>query len=185
MNRRSHGFLIHLPGAPSSLCKTRMMRTISTACGLIAALALAPVLGGCGKSFIQNTDVEDTKEHRDIITFCEQYRRAVERKDIGTLLALASPEYYEDGGNVDASDDIDYAGLKDYLVERFGDANAIRYEIRYRRILREGPRVFVDYTYSGSFRLPTNEGEKWRNTVEENRLELLDHGDTFTIVAGM
>src|SRR5690606_39934672 len=111
--------------------------------------------------------------------------RALERKDIATLLSMASPEYYENGGNVDASDDIDYAGLKDYLTDRFSDANAIRYEIRYRRITREGPRVFVDYTYSGSFRLPTNEGEKWRSTVEENRLELLEHGDTFTIVAGM
>lgn len=151
--------------------------------GLVAALALA--LAGCNKTYIQNTDVEDTEQHREIITFCEQYRRALERKDIATLLSMASPEYYENGGNVDASDDIDYAGLKDYLTDRFSDANAIRYEIRYRRITREGPRVFVDYTYSGSFRLPTNEGEKWRSTVEENRLELLEHGDTFTIVAGM
>ncbi|HHH29857.1 MAG TPA: hypothetical protein ENK57_16135, partial [Polyangiaceae bacterium] len=117
----------------------------------------------------------------------EQYRRALERKDVAALLDLASPHYYEDGGNVDASDDIDYAGLREYLLEKFEDANAIRYEIRYRRITKDEEYVLVDFTYSGSFRLPTSDGdEKWRSTVAENRLELVLHEDEgYKIVAGM
>ena len=124
---------------------------------------------GCSQYYIPNTDVEDSDENRKIVAFCEVYRRAVERKDIATLLDLASPHYYEDGGNVDATDDIDYAGLRDYLIERFEDANAIRYEIRYRRVSKDEDFIFVDYTYSGSFRLPGEKGDKWRSTVEENR----------------
>jgi hypothetical protein len=140
---------------------------------------------GCSKYYIPNTDVEDSDDNRKIVAFCELYRRAIERKDLATLLDLASPHYYEDGGNVDATDDIDYAGLRDYLIDRFEEASAIRYEIRYRRITSDDDYEFVDFTYSGSFRLPGKDGEKWRSTVEENRLELVAVDEDFKIVAGM
>jgi hypothetical protein len=149
-------------------------------------LASLLLLGsGCATHFIPNTDVVDNPDNRQIVIFCERYRRAVERKDLVTLMELASPNYYEDGGNVDASDDIDYAGLRDFLSKKFGEAKAIRYEIRYRRISRSEQMVLVDYTYSGSFRLPTEAGDKWRSIVEENRLELVASGESFKIVAGM
>ncbi|MBM4374031.1 MAG: hypothetical protein FJ095_03025 [Deltaproteobacteria bacterium] len=150
---------------------------------------------GCATHFIPNTDVEDTSEHRRVVAFCEAYRKGVERKDVPTLLGMASPSYYEEGPNADASDDLDYAGLKSYLTNRFEGANNIRYEVRYRRITFEKrkclrsdvkcDRVLVDYTYSGSYRLGTKDGEKWKSTVEENRLELVPHGETFLIVTGM
>lgn len=152
---------------------------------LTVASLSSPALMGCSKNYIQNTDVEETPANTSVVAFCEVYRKAVERQDIATLLQLASPEYYEDGGNIDASDDIDYAGLREYLVAKFGDAHAIRYEIRYRRVLHEEGYVYVDYTYSGSFRVPTASGDKWRNAVEENRLELVADGESFRIVAGM
>jgi hypothetical protein len=157
----------------------------STRAVLVLALALAPVLSGCPEYYIANTDVEDTDDNRKIVEFCEIYRHAVERKDIPTLLDLASPDYYEDGGNVDAADDIDFAGLKDYLSSKFDETKAIRYEIRYRRVMVEEERIFVDYTYSGSFRLPTHIGEKWQSNVDENRLELVPSGESYKIVAGM
>jgi len=151
----------------------------------VLLMVASVTIGGCSKHYIQNTDVEQTPDNKSVVEFCEVYRRAVERKDIPTLLQLASPEYYEDGGNIDASDDIDYAGLREYLTEKFDDAHAIRYEIRYRRISHEDDYVYVDFTYSGSFRVPTASGDKWRNAVEENRLELVADGETFRIVAGM
>ena len=47
---------------------------------------------GCSKSYIPNTDVEDTSENKKVISFCEKYRHAVEEKDVGGLLKLASPK---------------------------------------------------------------------------------------------
>ncbi|MEM6788395.1 MAG: hypothetical protein AAF928_15120 [Myxococcota bacterium] len=154
----------------------------------MTAVVAAAVVGagvGCNKTFIPNTDIEDTDENRRIVEFCEVYRRAVERKDIDSLINLASKQYYEDGGNVDASDDIDYAGLRDYLESKFDEARGIRYEIRYRRVATDDRFILVDYTYSGSVRLPSSDGEKWNSTVEENRLELVAAGDSFHIVRGM
>jgi hypothetical protein len=156
---------------------------------VLAAFAVAAsVLTGCASQYIPNTDVEDTEENRKIIAFCEKYRHAVEEKNIGVLMQLASEDYYATGGNVDPRDDIDYAGLKTYLAGAFQDARAIRYEIRYRRILRddeEKERIFIDYTYSASYRIPGLKGEEWRRKVEDNRLEITPVKDDYRILTGM
>jgi hypothetical protein len=161
----------------------RLLRIVVAACLLVGS---ARALSGCTTHYIPNTDVEDTDDNRKIIAFCEKYRHAVENKNIGMLLKLASPKYYEDGGNVDASDDLDFAGLKDYLASKFQDARAIRYEIRYRRVVKEDDdRIFVDYTYSASYRIPGAKGEEWRRKVEDNRLELVPYNEDYRIVGGM
>jgi hypothetical protein len=143
-------------------------------------------LGGCARDFIPNTDVENTELNRKVIQFCEQYRRAVERRNTAQLLRMADPAYYEDGGNVDASDDLDYAGLKEYLEGKFRDTKAIRYEIRYRRVGQgRGNEIHVDYTYSASYKIATAGGDVWRRTVADNRLQLVSVKDGYRIVAGM
>jgi hypothetical protein len=163
-----------------------MPRRIILACFAPFALGALAALGACNAHTIPNTDVEDTDDNRRVISFCEEYRRAVEQRKVGLLLQLAHPSYYEDGGNVDATDDIDYVGLKDYLEERFRETKAIRYEIRYRRVgLGRKETVLVDFTYSASYKIPTPSGDVWRRTVADNRLELVPHGDAFKIVAGM
>ncbi|WP_231864320.1 MULTISPECIES: nuclear transport factor 2 family protein [Sorangium] len=129
--------------------------------------------------------MEDNDDNRKIISFCEKYRNAVESKNVGELLKLASPKYYEDGGNIDAADDLDYAGLRAYLTGKFQDARAIRYEIRYRRVLKGDDVIYVDYTFSASYRIPGGKGEEWRRKVDDNRLELVEYQDGYRIVAGM
>jgi len=158
----------------------RMFRPLAL---ILSALAL---LAGCATRYIPNTDVEDTDANRRVIDFCEQYRHAVETRNVPVLLKLADPKYYEDGGNADASDDLDFAGLKDYLEDRFRETRAIRYEIRYRRV-GEGRKnsIFVDYTYSASYKIPTPTGDLWRRRVADNRLEIVPQGDSFRILSGM
>jgi hypothetical protein len=144
------------------------------------------VLSGCATQLIPNTDLEDTRDNRTVVDFCEIYRHAVERRDIDKLLSLAHPDYYEDGGNVDATDDLDYAGLKAYLESEFVRARAIRYEIHYRRITKNERNGWnVDYTYSASYKLPDGETEVWHREVAENELVLVASGDSFKILSGM
>lgn len=139
--------------------------------------------------YIPNTDVEDTSENRKVIAFCEKYRHAIEDRNVPLLLDMASPSYYEDGGNVDATDDMDFSGLQNYLDGRFRDTRAIRYEIRYRRIhMTSAGRVHVDFTYTASFKIPGLSGQdEWRHTVADNRLELVPEQDkeSYKILAGM
>ncbi len=111
---------------------------------------------------------------------------AVEQRNTARLLMMADKSYYEDGGNVDASDDLDYDGLKDYLEKEFSKTLAIRYEIHYRRV-SEGRKntLLVDYTYSASYKIPTVEGDVWRRRVADNRMELARDGEGFRILSGM
>jgi hypothetical protein len=153
--------------------------------GYVAFLGLTQV--ACTQQMIPNTDVGDTEENRKIVQFCEEYRHAVENRKVGVLLGLAHPKYYENGGNIDATDDIDRAGLKEFLEERFRDTRTIRYEIRYRRVqFMKDETVFVDYTYSASYKIPGPTGEDvWHRQVADNRLELVPHEGTFLILSGM
>lgn len=151
-----------------------------------AVIVLGLASGACSKTYIPNTDVEDTSANRKVIAFCEEYRHAVEDKDVGKLLNMASPRYFEDGGNTNPEDDHDYDGLKDYLTSTFVKTQTIRYEIRYRKVtVAENKRVYVEYTYSASYRIPGTKGEEWRHTIADNRLELLPEGENYKILAGM
>jgi hypothetical protein len=152
---------------------------------LLLAFAALTALG-CSHQYILNTDVEDSDFNRKVIEYCEQYRHAVEQRNTARLLKMAAPSYYEDGGNVDASDDLDYAGLENYLNTEFNQTRAIRYEIHYREV-SEGRKntVLVDYTYSASYKVPTPHGDVWRRRVADNRLQLMREGDGFRILSGM
>ncbi len=153
---------------------------------LLACAALAVPLGGCTTHYIPNTDVEDTEDNRRVIDFCEQYRHAVEARNIPMLLKLADQRYYEDGGNADSSDDMDYDGLREYLEGQFKQTRAIRYEMHYRRVLPGKKKtLFVDYTYTASYKIPSPSGDLWRRRVSDNRLEIVPTGETFKILAGM
>lgn len=162
--------------------------------GLLALIgATAPL--GCTQQYLPNTDVVETDFNREVIEFCEKYRHAVESKNVPQLLEMADSSYYEDGGTVDTSDDIDLAGLKEYLETKFKKTSGIRYEIRYRAV-SEGRKdvIFVDYTYSASYKIPTTDtcaappcpdGDVWRRRVADNRLELLHTNGTFKVLSGM
>ena len=153
---------------------------------LIVAFGLTLAGTGCSREYLPNTDVEDTDFNRRIVEFCEDYRHAVERKNTSLLLKLAHEKYYEDGATIDTSDDLDLAGLKGYLETKFRDVKTIRYEIRYRNVsLGRNQEIYVDFTYSASYQVPTAKGDVWRRTVADNRLALVPNGETYRILSGM
>jgi len=158
-------------------------RRIHIALAMAGLMALSLV--GCKKQMIPNTTVPDTPFNRRVIAFCERYRLAVEEKNVGALLVLASPDYYEDGGTPVGDDDFDYEGLREVLISRFSKIKTIRYDIKYRRITVEGDIINVDYTYSASFQVTVGTQDHWFRKVEDNRLVLVQIDDQFKILGGM
>ena len=73
------------------MCCMRQALFAAVLCVSLAAAA------GCDKN-IPNTTVKDTPENRAVITFMENYRNAVEARDVGALLAMAHPQYLDDNG---------------------------------------------------------------------------------------
>jgi hypothetical protein len=162
----------------------RNARRVLSASVVCAALALSAFAAGCASGYIPNTDVPDTDANVKVIKFCEQYRHAVEEKNVAQLLKLASPEYHKRGA---IDDDVDYATLKDFLTTTYQTTDSIRYEIRYRRVtFTEDEKVLIDYTFAASYRLPGVRKEEWRHTVSDNRLVLVPNPQgEYKIIAGM
>jgi hypothetical protein len=153
---------------------------------LAALVALVALISACAKTYIPNTDVEDTGANRSVIEFCETYRHALEDKNVGQLVKLMSPGYFEDGGNTKPEDDADYDAIRGFLTGDFLKKTGIRYEIRYRRItFTEKNHVYIDYTYAAAWKLPGAKTDEWHHSVADNRLDLVRDADSFKIVAGM
>jgi hypothetical protein len=151
-----------------------------------AALALSLTQAACAKTNIPNTDVEDTGVNRGIILFCERYRHAIEDKNVGEILKLMSPGYFEDGGNTKSEDDADYDRIREFLTGPCLKTTGIRYEIRYRHVtLTESNHIFVDYQYAAAWKVPGVKGPEWHHQVADNRLDLVRDGESFKIVSGM
>jgi len=159
------------------------MSTVALVLGMGVGLGLAASVAGCATTYIPNTDVLDTPANVKVIRFCEQYRHAVEEKNVAQLLKLASPNYHVRGA---IDDDLDYPTLKDFLTTTFQTTDAIRYEIRYRRVIfAENDHVLVQYTFAASYRIPGVHKEEWRHSVSDNQLDLKPDGDGYKILAGM
>ena len=148
-------------------------------------IAMIPAVLGCTPKFIPNTEVEDTPENREIISFCERYRHAVEDLNIGLLLSLASPKYFDDSGTVSGDDDMDRSGLEEVLKNRFKSIETIRYEIKYRAVYQKGEIIMVEYTYTTSYRFALDDKPHWENKTADNRLELERTNDGYLILSGM
>ena len=160
-----------------------MTRTVLPLVVLVALIA-----GGtaCSKTYIPNTDVEDTGVNREVIEFCETYRHALEDQNVGQLIKLMSPGYFEDGGNTKNEDDADFDAMRDFLTGDFMKTTGIRYEIRYRRVtFTERKHIYIDYTYAAAWKLPGVKTDEWHHAVADNRLDVVRDGDSFKIVAGM
>lgn len=151
-------------------------------------LCVSTALGaGCDKN-IPNTTVKDTPENRAVITFMENYRNAVEARDVGALLAMAHPQYLDDNGTPSGDDDIDYRGLQQKLSRWRERVTDVRYEIKYRTITREMDRVLIAYRYSASFRIAYDEeDQRWSRRIGENQLVLLydDIESRYYVLSGM
>ena len=135
-------------------------------------VVLSTLAVGCGGSLIPNTDVPDSGDNRRVVEFVEEYRHAMEARNVAGILRLVSENYLDDNGTPDSNDDIDFEKLRDELVRWEREVLEVRYEIRYRRVSYRGDNAFVDLTYSGSFKIRSGDQEHWSRRLSDNRIEL-------------
>lgn len=152
---------------------------------LLHAFALGGVVG-CGTKNIPNTRVPDTSDNREVLDFVEKYRKAVEDRDIGSLLQMTSRDYFDDMGTPQGEDDVDYDALQAGLQRLRQDVLGARYQISYRAVtFTENSKVLVDLLYTGWFKVTTPDGDQWRRRLEPHRIVLAREDRGFKIVSGM
>lgn len=163
-----------------------MTTQFKTVRSIVLGVAFAVALSACAGQQIPNTSVEDTTENREVIAFVESYRAAVEQKDTGKLLQLASKDYFDDMGTPGGLDDIDYAGLSAGLVKMHKELLDARYQISYRGLTYAShDRILVDLLYTGWFQVETADGPQWKRRLEPHRMVVRREQDTYRILSGM
>jgi hypothetical protein len=152
---------------------------------LVAPLIAVGVIG-CDHKTIPNTRIQDTEENREVVDFVEQYRHAVEDRDVAGLLRMASQFYYDDMGTPGGEDDVDYDTLKAGLGRLRTDVIAARYQISYRGLTYlDDQRMLVDLLYTGWFKVNTPEGPQWKRRLEPHRIVVAREDGNLRIVSGM
>ena len=149
----------------------------------IAAVAL---LSACAPALIPGTDVEDTRVNRKLMGEIERYREAVQRHDVPAILALVSPNYYDERGHPDdPSYHWDYARLAKELPQKLGKVKDLRLDINVRRIAVKDDRATASYFYTENFIAVLPSGEVPEHASDIERMEFQRQGDRWLITKGL
>ncbi len=151
----------------------------------VVSLALLGAVG-CGPRYVKGTEIEYSDEKQALADVVERYRLAVEQRDTDALRALASRGYYENGSTTtDPSDDYDYRGLEQLLVDVQNTVKAVKYEIEIEAIDILGERATIDYAYRSQYLVTVGEQDKWATAADRNRLSMRMEDGRWRIVSGM
>lgn len=156
------------------------------ACATVALVA-APA---CHKEYIPHTQIEDTGDNRMILSIVEQYRGALQAKDVPSLVRLASKNYYETAGTpADPKDDFNYDGLEDFLKRRMEKYKVIMIDIMPSSIVidEEFPdKAFVDYKFVSRYQIALGQDrDQWFTDDDVSRMHFARENGQWRIVKGM
>lgn len=148
-------------------------------CGLLLAAS------ACAHSKIPGTGIDDSEENRQIFKLVEEYKQAVERMDTDAIMSLVSPRFYENNGNVDASDDYDFRGLESNLRSNFEHTKRIQLTLRVDDVQVEEQTAFAEVFYQIRAHNEYPAGLKWETGSDRTRLQFERVDDQWRIVAGL
>lgn len=132
-------------------------------------------------------EIKNNDENFEILQTVQKYRDAIAGKDIDTLKAMISKEYYENASSTDDLSD-DYGNerieeiLNDYLSQSVRD---IRFIIQVKQVTQEGVEYHVDYQYIWNFRYEVAGQSYWQSKNDTNRMTLVREDDTWKIKGGL
>jgi len=153
---------------------------------LVRALLLGSLaLSACSARRIPGTEIDDTPDARAIVELVERYRQAAERRDAATVLALASPKYFDEAGTADPGDDVDYAQLAQRLPEDYARLTAVRLEISVRRVQVDGDKATAEVLYDGRYRVVTRQGEIAKQASDVQRMALAREAGIWKFLSGL
>ncbi len=151
---------------------------------LFVSIVLAGV-SACAHKTIPSTSIEDTEENREIFRLVRAYEQALESLDADAVLALVSPNFYENNGNTDDGDDYDFYGLKDNLARDFQRTRTLQLDLRVDAIEVEKDEAFAELFYRIRAQNEYPSGLKWETGSDRTRLRLERIDGKWLIVAGL
>jgi hypothetical protein len=107
----------------------------------------------------------------------QNYRKAVEAKDVSAIVALVDPSFRDDGGSVSPDDDLDYATLSQKLTERFAKLDNVKLDLDIQKIKIQDNLAAAVYRYDTRFVVlsPLNKVQKADSDIKEMAFKRVGH----------
>jgi hypothetical protein len=148
-------------------------------------LSLSAVWASGCVHFFPGTEIPDNADTRAIKDVMEKYRVAMERKDVGTIIALCSEQYRDDGGTIQTDDDLDYPTLREVLPKRLSKVQNANLYMELKRIDIEGDAAVATYSYVWRYRLPAYHGDKAQSDSDIMQMSFKRVGPQWKIIRGL
>jgi hypothetical protein len=152
---------------------------------LRALSAAALLLAACATHRIPGTEIDDTEDNRAVMAVVQAYSDALQRRDAAAILALASPEYFDNAGTADPGDDLDFARLEQTLPADLGRLESLRVEIQVRKVQVDKATAVVELWSDGWYRIQTAQGVVPRRDQDLHRMHLVKRDGAWKIVSGL
>ncbi|HSA32373.1 MAG TPA: hypothetical protein P5077_01460 [bacterium] len=166
---------------------------------LLCLLASGSLLISCATANIQGTDIPDTPQNRAVIQVFFEYVEAVKAQNADKLLALVSEHYLDANGTDDATDDVDYEGVKKFVnSDAYRNIRAVStfFIVKDMSVSPDEQTAKILYYYEVRIKTdrlaPPEEGssinsdtQKWLKETEVNQMLLKKEGDKWKIVSGL
>ncbi len=152
----------------------------TTRLALLLALAAA-----CAPRLLPGTEVKETRDTRAIYDVIQQWVTAMNARDVAGVLAVVAPDYFDDAGTPDPSDDLDRGRLEKALTDDFAKVEATKLAVTIRRIDVDGASATSELYYDSYYRVQTPAGAVPRRDSDVYRLRLKKEDGAWKIVAGL
>jgi hypothetical protein len=160
--------------------RSRVKRLVVVAFALLAA--------ACTTKYLPGTQIPDTEENRKLLSVIEDYRRAVEDKDIGRIMSLVSDRFYQDPGTPgDPTDDYDKAGLKKRLEQDFARIGDQKLDVTVRKLFEDPDKktARVQYAFNYRYKLAMPGSQDWQTDVDLAQVTLDLENGQWKILSGI
>ena len=153
---------------------------------LFVGILVSVIMAGCGERYVKGTQIKFSPEKQEIADLVEQYRLAVEQRDVDALRTMASLKYYENASTTtDPTDDYDYNGLEKVLAELKNTVKTVKYSVKIKEIDIIGEAARVDYEYESQYLLALGDQDRWATRTDKNRLLFTREDGEWKIRSGM
>ncbi len=162
-------------------------KSLGLAAVLLFAMLTLPLAGvGCAPKYIGDSKIANNQVNREIFDLVEQYRQAMETRDVATLKSLMSIRYYENASSTATTeDDWGYPDSDPIFDQLENKVKSVTYNIKITRLELDGPRANVYFDYIWSYLYNDGERDRWGKKSDVNRLELIMEDDIWKILSGM
>jgi hypothetical protein len=157
---------------------------MTTRAALLLALASLAALA-CAPRRIPGTEVPDTPDDRAVYDAVRAYQQALEKRDAPAILALVAPDYFDNGGTAQATDDMDRERLEKNLPADLAKLEGIRVDVTVRNITVQKDTAIAEVFYEGYYRVQTASGAVPRRDSDVHQLHLRKIDGAWKITSGL